>query len=858
VNAEVEKLFESAVVLPPEQRAAFLFEHCTDPHLRHEVELLLEHDRGAETFLREAVSGVAASLRGSATLRASQTVGVYEILSLVGRGGMGAVYRARRADGKFEQNVAIKVMHDGLGSSFGSDRLQQEYRILAALEHPNIAGLLDAGITEGGIPYFVMEYVDGVAIDTFCADQGLSVPQRLRLFLSVCDAVQSAHQKLVVHRDLKPENILVTESGVPKLLDFGIAKVLSESSAGLSQTMTRAMTPEYASPEQVRGEPISTATDIYSLGCVLYKLLTGVSPQPLKGCSSAEAVQIICDREMPDPRAFTEIPPDAVHILRMALRKEPQRRYRSVDQFAGDIQRLLNGRPLLAGPDTWWYRCAKFVRRNWVAVTAITTVLLALGAGAGIATWQARRAERRFGDVRHLANVFLFDFENSIHDVPGTTRARQLVVNTALEYLQKLSQDASRDPALAREVATAYEKVGDIQGGGMANVGNTAGAVRSYEQAIQLRRTLGDPESSAPAVRVDFGNVLVKLAAAQARTNDLNAAIRNCRDVINLSDVLLKSDPASVPATKLMASAYLQLPFLLHRRSDVQGAVESAQKGLALRQKLAEASPQDKVVQQELAYAYFISGELQARLRNNIAAIAGFTEVVELDRRLLAATPDDHVARRQLMIGLSRLGFLQFAEAKNNKSKAEGIANAREAFMIAEQKASADPDNAEALSDLMANAVGLGQILGAFGRQDEARVLLERAVAAATGLVQHDPDNRENRLNLALSHGNLARFLLEHKDPAGALRQRQMANDLLRELARQWPNDAKILYPFAFNLYLQGATLSKLGQWEGAQRTYLEGLKIAEEMDPKNPTFDELLGALRNSVREADKHLKKH
>src|SRR5262249_20934560 len=184
--------------------------------------------------------------------------------------------------------------------------------------------------------------------------------------------------------------------------------------------------------------PVNTAADIYSLGCVLYKLLAGVSPHRLRGCSPVEAVKIICEREMPDPRKFAHLPADAVHILQMALRKEPQRRYRSVEQFAGDIQRLLDGRPLLAGPDTWWYRYAKFARRNCVAVSAVATVLLALGFGAGIATMQARRAERRFADVRHLANVFLFEFEKSIHDVPGTPRARQLAVSTALEYLQKL------------------------------------------------------------------------------------------------------------------------------------------------------------------------------------------------------------------------------------------------------------------------------------------------------------------------------------------------------------------------------------------------------------------------------------
>ncbi len=448
MNAEIERLFEAALEIPPEQRAQFLSQHCADAEVRREVELLLEHDRGAEAFVAQAVAGGAASVIQSLSFSRGQRLSPYRILSVVGRGGMGLVYLAERADGKFDQRVAIKVVQAGLGGSF-ADRLQQECRILASLEHPNIARLVDAGATDDGLPYFVMEYVAGQPIDRFCDERKLTPRERVQLMLPICEAVQFAHQKLVVHRDLKPDNILVTADGIPKLLDFGIAKVLSGAPTTVPETVTRVLTPEYGSPEQVRGELIGTATDIYSLGGVLYKLLTGVAPHQIEGKSPVDALRAICEEGIRRPSNLRpELAGDLDHILQMALRKEPLRRYSSADRFGADLRRWLADKPVLASPDTIWYRSGKFIRRHWPGVAAAAIVLLALVAAAAVANWQARRAERRFADVRHLANVFLFDFEQSIHNVPGATKARQLLVKTALEYLRSLSGEAASDPVL--------------------------------------------------------------------------------------------------------------------------------------------------------------------------------------------------------------------------------------------------------------------------------------------------------------------------------------------------------------------------------------------------------------------------
>jgi len=283
MNAEVERLFEAALGVPQGDRAAFLAQNCPDDVLRREIELLLAHDRGAETFLQHAVSSAAASMAQDLTLPTGERLGPYRILSLIGRGGMGAVYLAERADGKFQQRVAVKLLQAGLASASMVARFKDECQILASLEHPNIARVMDAGTFENGLPYFAMEYVDGQPIDQYCEQAQLSVSDRLKLVLPVCHAIHFAHQNLIAHRDLKPENILVTTQGVAKLLDFGIARVVTVAPLTTQAPITRIFTPEYASPEQMRGDPVSISTDVYSMGAVVYKLLTGVAPHPIEG-----------------------------------------------------------------------------------------------------------------------------------------------------------------------------------------------------------------------------------------------------------------------------------------------------------------------------------------------------------------------------------------------------------------------------------------------------------------------------------------------------------------------------------------------------------------------------------------------
>jgi eukaryotic-like serine/threonine-protein kinase len=495
MNPELESLFEQAAGLPATEREQFLAEHCSDPDLRRELELLLAHDRGAETFLQRAVSEEASSVLQTLVFAPGQRLGPYRVLSIIGRGGMGLVYLAERADGKFEQRVAIKVLQSDVDLPLLSDRAQQECRILASLQHPNIAHVLDAGVSYDGLPYFVMEYVDGLPLDRYCERHHLSLRDRLRLLLPLCDALHLAHQKLIVHRDLKPDNILVTEQGVPKLLDFGIAKVLDEVPVSPQNTATRILTPEYASPEQARGEPVTTATDIYSLAGVLYKLLTGCAPHQTKDKSPMEMVRAICEEEVRRPSELRrELAGDIDSILLKALHEDPQQRYRSVDQFAADLESWLEGRPVLAVPPSLGYRARKFGRRHRVGLATASAVALALFVAAVVSIREGIRANREAAVAEavneFLQNDLLAQAGASAQSGRGTKPDPDLKVRTALDRAaERIEGKFTKQPEVEASIR-------DTMGLTYSDLGLYPEAQRQLERALELRRRVLGPEDA--------------------------------------------------------------------------------------------------------------------------------------------------------------------------------------------------------------------------------------------------------------------------------------------------------------------------------------------------------------------------
>ena len=501
----IDALFDAALDLPVEERAAFLDEQCADqPDVRRAVEQLLAAEDDP-MFAAPAADAVAtlleAELAGAVPDRLGEQLGPYVLLRTLGEGGMGTVYLAERRDGQFAQTVAVKCLRPGLRAGPFVRRFHQERQILATLQHPHIARLLDGGVAEDGTPYFVMEYVEGVPLTQYCDEQRLSIAARLRLFETVCTAVQYAHQNLVVHRDLKPSNILVTPSGQVKLLDFGIAKLISpEASEVLNETpdallLTRTgqplMTPEYASPEQIRQGPITTATDVYALGVLLYELLTGQRPYALASRLQHEIARVILEE---DPRplsavvhATTQAAPDTAtaltqaratnperlrrrlrgdldHIAQQALRKEPERRYASVGAFAEDIRRHLDGRPVAAQPDRLGYRARKFVQRHRVGVGASVLVVLALVVGLGAALWQAEVAARERAatlleaEKQAALKDYLVGIFESIN--PNSERFDTLSVQALLdEAKDRLGPDLADQPIVQADMMTIFGNI---------------------------------------------------------------------------------------------------------------------------------------------------------------------------------------------------------------------------------------------------------------------------------------------------------------------------------------------------------------------------------------------------------------
>jgi serine/threonine protein kinase len=421
---QIRNLYEAALEQDSSRRVKFLEQACRgDGALFAEMERLLAAHEHAGGFLQDPLF-VASKLEFEEEViprMEGRRVGAYQVLREIGRGGMGAVYLCSRVDGAFHKQVAIKIVRPAQASATLIRRFHQEREILASLDHPNIARLFDAGTTEDGMPYFVMEYVEGQTIDSWCNERKLNVSARLELFHSVCSALQYAHQNLVVHLDLKPGNILVTSEGIVKLLDFGIARLLQphgeEGAPTYTMTLLQGMTPEYASPEQVQGKPISTASDVYSLGVVLYELLTGHRPYRMKSRILLEVARVISEEEptrpsmivtqseeIATPGAVSEVREgsparlrrrlegDLDNILLKVLRKEPARRYGSAEQFNDDLRKHLEGLPVSARRDTLSYRLEKFVRRNWAGLAAAGFVAATLLAGVITTLWQARLA----------------------------------------------------------------------------------------------------------------------------------------------------------------------------------------------------------------------------------------------------------------------------------------------------------------------------------------------------------------------------------------------------------------------------------------------------------------------------------
>jgi len=448
---QVEDLYNDLVDQNPTAWPAALAK-IEDSSIREEVRLLLDAGPIPAEF-----GGAIKSLAREASL-AHLRFGPWRAVRIIGHGGMGAVYEAVRDDGTFEQKAAVKILQTGVEHPAARERFIQEREILASLNHPNIAHLIDGGETASGVSYIVMEFVDGEPVTHWCVARKPTREQILRLFLKICSGVEYAHHRLIVHRDIKPANILVTADGTPKLLDFGIAKLLDQSGA-VTRTGFHPLTPAYASPEQFLGQPITTATDVYSLGVVLYEMLTGRAPFPMPSTSSPVAItRTVCESPPEPPGIATDLD----NILLMALRKEPERRYGSVGAFAADIESFLAKRPVTAREDSLGYRTSRFLQRNARVVIAVSLIFLALAGGVIASQYQARRAQRHFLETRGLADDVLAGIDTQLGEIPGTVNARRYLIDIVLRRLERLYADTGGDAGLEAELTIAYQRAGAL------------------------------------------------------------------------------------------------------------------------------------------------------------------------------------------------------------------------------------------------------------------------------------------------------------------------------------------------------------------------------------------------------------
>jgi serine/threonine protein kinase len=754
---EIKQIVHACLELEPGQREARVTALCSgNLELQAEVESLLASSAQVGDFLETPVWGEAPGESGDhEDLLTGRQIGQYQLGQVIARGGMGTVYRAVRVS-DFQQRVAIKLVKRGMDTDFILRRFRHERQILAGLDHPNIARLLDGGATDDGRPYLVMEYIDGTPITDHAEQSGLTVPERLELFRTVCSAVQYAHQNLVVHRDLKPSNILVTASGVPKLLDFGIAKLL-DPDADATVTSVWLMTPECASPEQVRGQPITTATDIYSLGVLLYHLLTGERPYEFTTRTPEEVMRVVCETDPKRPGAIRPLSEDLDTVVLKTMHKDPARRYLSAEQLAEDIRRCLRGLPVSARKDTVAYRSRRFVSRHKAGVAVAALVLVAVIAGivtisreAGIARLERNKAEARFEDVRKLANSLVFELHDAIQDLPGATRARELLVKRASEYLDRLSVSASGNTSLQDELASAYEKVGDIQANtGSESVGNTKGALDSYRKALQIRETLAAAGPS-PRTRSYVALLSSKLGSALETEGDFSAAIESDRRAVEIAEQLYRSDPA--PNSNRLAVLAVRMGFHQFMKGDWVDSRKMYDKGIQVLEAARASHIGGRATEQNLAFAYKKLGKLALKQSMWDEALASYQKALVATTAELASQSES--ARGQLDLAYCYLGIGDSLAGKGDHSAALG--HYRKAEQIASRAVKADPNDMRAATGLGDSYVALGQALTGTGDPRAGLRYLQESVNAFERVHAADPLQADIQKSVGESSAALA------------------------------------------------------------------------------------------------------
>ena len=845
IRAVYERVLDQ---LPGDQARVLEEARAIDPPLAVSVEELLAAHRRSGQFLDESV----VTLHSPAIAAASDEdltgsrIGSYQVIREIGRGGMGTVYEAARVDGAFHKRVAIKVIRATLVTESARERFRRERQILAGLDHPNIARILDGGTTSTGLPFFVMEYVSGLRIDRYCRENRMDVEGRLDLFSSVCDAVQYAHDHLVVHCDLKPGNILVTPEGSVKLLDFGIAKILEGPRDPQPEARTASaliLTPEYSSPEQVLGKPITTATDVYLLGVLLYELLAGRHPMHSGNNSGGglahEVMRAVCEhdpirpsmaaiavKDTAFPKRAREIKSGLDDIVMLALNKDPRSRYASVAQFRDDTARYRAGLPVMAQGDRFGYRAEKFLVRNRLAAAAVLLIVLSLGAGTVVSVREANRArqeqrvaeqerriadaqrqlaqdqaaeakrardqtgiernraeaealraERRLNDMRSLVTTLLFDLHDAIRDLAGSAPARRLVLAKSQQYLATLSKETNGDVRLQRELASAYEKTGDLLHEALGP-GADGSSLENFQKALLLRQSIARDEPQNVESRRDLAFSLSKVGDGQFFNGRMETALQTYQQALAMEESVLRQTPLDPESRKV--AGYIQ-----NRRCIVLAASgDAVHASLACRAAIAWLEP------------------------------------------LTLAPSGDRKARRTLGTTCAAFGNL----LRHLNQVPEALRLFAKANILFEALAAEQPSNVEYRRLIAYNQIYLAQALLATNDRAGAMETYSKAAASMYTLMSIDPSDSKAPTGLALALTNMSGELKKIGDLRNAEKSGSEAIELLRVVAER-PGAG----PYEWNGYanaLMKAEIESLRQPAKALELALRATRATKEPNP--------------------------
>jgi non-specific serine/threonine protein kinase/serine/threonine-protein kinase len=715
MNAEqwsrISALFQDACERPPADRERWLSAHCDDALVRAEVLAMLRtYDTDPDFLEQPADVG-----DGTGSVSAGRRLGPYLLVAELGRGGMGIVYEARRDDDQFDRRVAIKVLPAWSGSDLAS-RFRLERRVLAGLDHPGIARLLDSGVTGDGTPYFVMDYVDGRPVDAWAREQEPDLARRVALIEKVLDALGYAHQNLVVHRDVKPANVLVTADGEPKLLDFGIAALLTaegEAAAGMTRTGHHSFTTEYASPEQIRGERVTTASDVYSVGVLLYLLLSGRRPYDLANQSPLEAMRIVCEVEPPlmstvaGGQLRSALGGDLDAIVAKALRKAPAERYRSVAEFAADLAAWRTGRAVSAARQSFAYNATRFIRRHRAAVAAAAAILITLTGGVVATAWQARiaaqerdKAQNRFRQVQEFSRSLLFDVHSALRAVPGATESRRLLLDRAVQFLDGLAADAGEDAELQLELASGYQQLANVQGNELSdNVGNTAAALGSFAKATTLVDAVRAREPDNLDALIRAIGVTSDLASVQDQRGDPEAAQSQARHESLVRDLEARATTARAAAA--VARGYSDIGRFRTNRGDFDGAEQAYREAVAR----FDAVPGEPTIDglRDHAFALKRLGGVLLRAGKFDDSERAYRQALAIDEDLARRDPGSQT-RYDITFTLSDLGLVQSRRGQ----WPDAIALWKRALVIRQETAASNPKDIRALG-------GVATIYGRLG-----------------------------------------------------------------------------------------------------------------------------------------------